>query len=268
VSHVALPEPLNLLSLGPRRVLVIARDAVYHYEFGKAEAERHAANDTKGPQWAWVDRDESKSFWARARGERSLRNYALASLAVDSGRAPSTPRPPDRVRELANFDSRLFALLADGTPVYSTSEGLRILRGDTPSPVRGAPRSAASLFGDAAGNRFWTADALGKLALWEGEAENDVSGAQVSGTVIDVARDGSRLAVLSLELNGHSYQPSVTVFSDGRQDALLHIGPTDASHGQPTLDLCLLPGRPWVVVAGKHWLQLLDFSAPRLLAEW
>jgi hypothetical protein len=38
--------------------------------------------------------------------------------------------------------------------------------------------------------------------------------------------------------------------------------------GQPALDLCLIEGRPWVVVGGRQWLQLLDWAGPRLLAEW
>jgi len=46
------------------------------------------------------------------------------------------------------------------------------------------------------------------------------------------------------------------------------VGPSLAYLGQPELDLCLIAGRPWVVVGGKDWMHLLDWKARRLLAEW
>jgi hypothetical protein len=69
-------------------------------------------------------------------------------------------------------------------------------------------------------------------------------------------------------LRGPSYQPSVTVFSKGEQQGQLSVGPTMAHLGQPNLDLCLIAGRPWMVVGGKDWMQLLDWTSRRLLAEW
>jgi hypothetical protein len=90
----------------------------------------------------------------------------------------------------------------------------------------------------------------------------------VPGAVIDVAWDGTTLAVLSVTLDSASYRPTVTIFARGVQQAQVNVAPSPASQGQPRIDICLLPERPWVVVGGEDWLQVLDWSAPRLLAEW
>jgi hypothetical protein len=90
----------------------------------------------------------------------------------------------------------------------------------------------------------------------------------VPGVVIDVSSEGPRLGVLSLEAEGQFYRPMVTVFEHGKQRGRVELGPSPALTGQPELDLCLLPGRPWVVVGGRYWLQLLDWTTSRLLAEW
>lgn len=91
---------------------------------------------------------------------------------------------------------------------------------------------------------------------------------RVPGTVIDVSSEGPRLAVLSLEADGQFYRPIVTVFEQGKQRGRVRLGPSPTLTGQPELDLCLLPGRPWVVVGGRYWVQLLDWTTSRLLAEW
>jgi hypothetical protein len=89
----------------------------------------------------------------------------------------------------------------------------------------------------------------------------------VAGVLIDRASDGDKVAVLSVALDGQSYRPTVTIFSGKKELGRLSIGPSVA-RTQPELDLCLIPGRPWVVVGGTRWLQLLDWESRRLLAEW
>lgn len=86
--------------------------------------------------------------------------------------------------------------------------------------------------------------------------------------MIDTATEGDRVAVLSLELVGRDYRPTVSIFSKAGQTHRLNVAATDASEGPPELDLCLVPARPWVVVGTRRWLQLLDWDPPRLLAEW
>jgi hypothetical protein len=244
--------------------LVVARDGVMRLQNGK-RAERDAPIETKRSLMAWADPRQRDSFWVRAVGEASLRQYALASLKSPSD---DGPRPPDAVQALPGFDSRVFAVLVDGTPAYSTSDGLALGTGKETPPAIELPEAATLLFADSDADRRWTADAEGHLALWKGAGDEPISTAQVPGIVIDAAHEGSRVAVLSMQLRGKDYQPSVTVFSDGRKETVLPIGPSAAANGQPALDLCVIPGRPWVVVGGRHWLQLLDWSGPRLLAEW
>jgi hypothetical protein len=86
--------------------------------------------------------------------------------------------------------------------------------------------------------------------------------------VIDAAQEGERVAVLSMELVENTYQPTATIFSNGKQLLWLAIGRSIGSREQPKLDLCLVPGRPWIVVGGMLWVQLIDWESRRLLAEW
>jgi hypothetical protein len=71
-----------------------------------------------------------------------------------------------------------------------------------------------------------------------------------------------------MDLVGQSYLSTVTIFSYGKERARLNIAPSIASRGQPKLDLCLIAGRPWVVVGNTLWMQLIDWDSQRLLAEW
>ena len=86
--------------------------------------------------------------------------------------------------------------------------------------------------------------------------------------MIDVASEGDRIAVLSMAKSARKYRPTITIFSGGIQRAQLRMGETLTAHPEPQLDVCLITGRPWVVVGGRTWLQVLDWSTPRLLAEW
>ena len=116
---------------------------------------------------------------------------------------------------------------------------------------------------------MWAADASGKLGLWDFKhAVAPVLTSSVPGVVIDAAAEGDRVAVLSIELTGDSYRPAVAIFANGKEEARLSLGPNIGLTSQPKLDLCLIAGRPWVVVGGRQWLQLFDWSTRRLLAEW
>jgi hypothetical protein len=271
VTQVDIGEPLNVVALAKKQALVIAKSGVFHYELGHTRAQRHAPIPAATAIVAWPDPDAADAFWVRAVGEESLRLYSLSALApLDETSPPTSAAAESRTQPLPGFDARLFTTLADGTPWYSTSAGL--LRPGSDSPPSAFPRLStpiALLFADTDPGRYWGADAQGHLGLWDlRKGDSPVATAKVPGIVIDVARDGARVAVLSLELTGQNYQPIATIFEDGRQRGQLSIGPSVASGVQPQLDLCLIADRPWIVVGGKYWLQLLDWSTPRLLAEW
>jgi hypothetical protein len=171
---------------------------------------------------------------------------------------------------LPGFDARRFFVLADGTPVYSTPKGL-VRRGDESSPLPfSAPAELPTVFfADAAPDRYWAADASGQLALWDRkQSSSPIATAKVPGVVIEAAHEGDRVAVLSMDLGGPGYLPHVTIFSNGKEQARLPIGPSIGARGQPKLDLCLVAGRPWVAVGGTLWMQLLDWESRRLLSEW
>jgi len=259
LADVEISEPLNLITLGPtqKSVLVIAKHNVLQYEPGQKQARAPAPFSAPGPLVAWPDPRSADSFWVRGLGEQSVHQYKLAH-------AIST-----REQALPGFDARLFAVLADGVPFYSTPKGLvRPSAASEPAPFPEPRKPATVLFADSSLGRYWAADALGNLGLWEMRHDKPVFTARVPGVVIDGAREGDQVAVLSMELIDQGYRATVTVFAKGEQQGQLTVGPSLAYLGQPELDLCLIAGRPWVVVGGKDWMHLLDWKARRLLAEW
>ncbi len=271
MARIAIHEASNLIPVADRGVLVIAKEGVFRYDKGRKQARARAPIPAPAPLFAWADSKNIGDFWVRSRGEHSVRRYALAALAP-SGSSPVGPATnAGTLHELAAFDGRLFSVLSNGTPVYSTSEGL-MHGGQAPSalPVKlpAPPKGTTLLFADASPDRFWSADSGGNLGLWDGKQNAPITTAHIPGGVIDAAHEGDRVAVLSMELSGRRHQPVVTLFSNGRQEGQLRLGASPASRPQPELDLCLLSGRPWVVVGGPRWMQLFDWSAPRLLAEW
>jgi hypothetical protein len=267
VHQVAIDEPTNLFSPAKKSVVVIAKGGVFRYALGEIEARQYAPISEKAPLLGWPR--GADSFRVRSAGDRSSWEYTLGRApSGDAGVAKAPANILRRAAELPEFDGRLFTVLADGTPLYSTSKGL--VRGDESHPVPFSEPSgpATLLFADSSADRYWAADASGKLALWDrNQAGSPISSASVPGVVIDTALEGDRVAVLSVALIDGRYQPRVTIYSNGREQRHVDIGP-HFGRTQPTVDLCLVVGRPWIVVGGTRWMQLLDLETRRLLAEW
>jgi hypothetical protein len=269
-NDLAMSDPLNLVSLPKRYVIVIAKDGVFRYEIGQKQLDPFPPIDAAGPLFAWTDPARVNTFFVHALGSGKLGEYTLTGPS--RGDAKAKPAPPQAAREtveLAQFDARLFALQADGTPLYSTPKGL-VRRGheSEPLPFPEPSGPAVTLFADASPERYWASDASGRLALFDPkQGAAPAFTASVPGVVLDAAIDGQRVLVLSMALDAHSYRPALTVFADGKQQAHLRIGPL-MTRTVPELDFCPIPGRPWVVVATRRWMQLIDWETRRLLAEW
>jgi len=269
-NEVAVTEPLNVFSPTKKRALVIAKGGVLRYELGEKQAKRYAPIAAAAPLVAWPDPRRPDSFRVHVAGTPSVQDFTLTGpLSAASGSLPPPPQVARKVTALSGFDARLFTVLTDGMLLYSTPSGL-VRRGrEVPGiPFRQFSGPATTLFADASASRYWAADASGKLALLDQEGASPLATSRVPGVVIDAAVEGDKVAVLSVELVAQSYAPTVTVFSNGKEQARLRIGANVAARGQPQLDLCLIAGRPWVLVANATKLQLLDWSSHRLLAEW
>jgi hypothetical protein len=269
-NQAPVAKPLNVILAARKSVLVIAKDGLFRYEAGQKDVRRYAPIPASAPLVAWPDPRHADSFRVRSAGDEKLRDYSLAGLAsVAPDAAPVAAQSARRVVDLPGFDARLFTLLRDGTPFYSTANGL--VRGGRESQKVPFPEPAAApvlLFADSAPDRHWTADAAGRLALWDQkQPATPVFTGSVPGVVIDAAQEGQTVAVLSIELKHRSYVPTVTVFSNGKEQARVDMGPS-FTRQPPEIDLCLIPGRPWLLVGGRRWLQLLDWQSRRLLAEW
>jgi hypothetical protein len=269
-AELGVDEPLNVVSTAKTGAIVIAKGGVFSYELGQTRARRFAPIPTNGPLVVWANRRSAESFHVLAVGDEVVREYSIAGRPSSDAGAPKGPAKPRRVTNLPEFDGRLFTMLADGTPMYSTQKGL-VRLGDEPRTAAFSDVSprAAILFADPSPDRFWLANAAGKLDLWDRkQSASPTLSSAVPGVVIDAAQEGERVAVLGIELNDQGYQPTVTIFSNGKQQGRLNVGLSIGLRAQPKLDLCLVPGRPWVAVGGTQWLQLLDWETRRLLAEW
>lgn len=269
-AEVAVEEPLNVFLPAKKSAIVIAKAGVFFYELGQTQARHYAPIPASSPLVAWADPRSAESFNVHVAGDEVVREYSIAGLPTGDAGSKKGPAKARRVTNLPGFDGRLLTMLADGSPMYSTAEGL-VRRGDGPRAAafsEVSPR-AAVLFVDPSPDRFWLANAAGKLDLWDRkQSASPTFSSAVPGVVIDAAQEGERVAVLSVQLNGQSYQPTVTVFSNGKQLGRLELGLSIGVRAQPRLDLCLMAGRPWVAVGGTQWLQLLDWETHRLLAEW
>ncbi len=269
-TEVSAGEPLNVFVAAKKNVVVVAKDGVFRYELGQKEARRYAPIPTSAPLVAWPDARRADSFVVRSVGDDKLRQYSLAGLpSVDPASPPAQALVARHSEDLEGFDARLFTLLADKTRIYSTPKGL--VRGGNdahPSPFPELPGPATILFADSAPARYWAGDASGRLALWDPkQGASPLFTASVPGVVIDAAQEGDRVAVLSVQLDSRGYLPTVTIFSNGKEVGRMNTGPS-ITRQQPLLDVCLVAGRPWVVVGSRLWLQLLDWESRRLLAEW
>jgi hypothetical protein len=269
-NEVAVDEPSNVISPAKKSALVIAKGSVLRYELEQKRARRYAPIQASAPLVVWTDPRRTDSIRVRVAGDEKVREFPLTDTSTGDAGAPAGPAlPARRVEELPGFDRRLFTVLADGTPLYSTPKGI-VRRGheSKPSPPPESSAPATILFGDSSPARHWTADASARLALWdEKQGGSPISTSSVPGVVIDAALEGDRVAVLSLDSDGQSYRPTVTIFSNGKEQARLAIGP-NMSRSQPELDLCLITGLRWVVIGGRRWMQLIDWESGRLLAEW
>lgn len=269
-TEVPIAEPSNVIRLDDETIVVLAKSEVLHYELGRKENPRYAPLGSDGPLVAWGSAKDARSFHVHAAQEGQIRQYALVPPTREAARPSGPPPLAERpVLPLPDFDGRWLTLLADGEVLYSNTKGLL---GTGAKASAGGPRvipeGRALLFADAAPEGYWWATQGGGLERWALDGNAPTLTTQVPGVVIDTAVDGARLVVLSVELVGQSYRPTLTTFVDGHRSGQLEVAPSPASLGQPKLDVCLIAGRPWAVVGSTQWLQLLDLEGPRLLAEW
>jgi hypothetical protein len=266
-ARIEVGNPRNVIALGKNRVLVAGEKNTFRYQTGAKEAEPGTPLASGAPSFLWRDRKSDASFWVRALGEKKLHRYTWPSGAEPPA---ITAKLGHSVEPLSEFDARLFVVLSNGVPLYSTKEGLsEPSKVGSVGPLPSRSKPGTIVFADAAHDRYWTADASGALTLSKVvQPKPPLLSARVPGVVIDAAVEGDRVAVLTMELEAQVYRPTVTVFAKHGPEGQLSIGPSMAHLGQPALDLCLIEGRPWVVVGGRQWLQLLDWAGPRLLAEW
>jgi hypothetical protein len=189
-TEVPIFEPLNVFSPAKKRVLVIAKGGLFRYELGQTGAQRYAQIEASRPLAAWPDPRRADSFRVRTVSDEDLKEYTLAGVPSGNGGSPSAPaKVTERVEDLPGFDTRLFTVLTDGTPLYSTPKGV-VLRGheSRPIPLSELSGPATILFPDASPDRYWAAGASGHLALWDPkQGPSPMVTSRVPGVVIDAA---------------------------------------------------------------------------------
>lgn len=296
-------KPSNVVAFAGG-ALSAGENATVHYQEGKAT--QHPPLDGSAPRTLWADSKKERAFWVHREGAAQFDQYTLAPTPnaqttkatpepknlekpnnaqqpakadnpaepedspTGSARATREPLKPTASRKLPGFDGRAFAVMPNGSPYYSTPSGL--LEAAVISPAEHHPQlqpSAHLLLASTRPTELWTSDERGDLALWRGNRSDAPERTwKIPGAIIDVEKRDDTIVVLSLELSGDSYRPTITVITKGERVTQFHVAPSPASLGLPVVDLCVLRDRPWVVVGTSQWLQLLDWTSRRLLAEW
>ncbi len=273
-AHIDLPKPLNLISLAGESRLVITASKVFRHYRTEKSAPSFARIPVLGPLVAWPDARDIDGFWVRYLRDPSLHHYTLARAPEA---APSESQPAvaggdsavtiGEVQLLPGFDRRLFTLMADGTPFYSTSNGLE-RGGSTPrrSPLPSMPNVVA-LWAGSNSRQYWAASALGFVGLWEqSRGEPQLVASRVEGAVLQAAVRGKTTVIVSVELASEQYRVHVSTFDGRARGKEWALTPTHDV--QPVVDVCLLGAQPRVLVGGREWLQLFDVQSGALLGEW
>ncbi len=275
VAHIDVDAPRNLIALAGESRLVITKENLFRHYRDDREAKRYVRIPLLGPLVAWPEAREINSFWVRYLRDPDLHYYTLAPTAESEETSSADAQRPfpvtiGQVRPLHDFDQRLFTLMADGTPFYSTSGGL--VGGKRPlrySPLPPLQQELALMWADSTYHRYWVSDRAGNLGVWErSRGEPRLVTARLPGPVVATDVLGATAAILSVRQLGGRYQTEVTLFEEHNFSKRWLVSDTPLTDGQPVLDLCLLNGSKRLVVGGRDWLGLYDRRSGKLLQEW
>jgi hypothetical protein len=280
IARIPIEQPLNAVALSGDSTLIVGKKQVARYYRGQKDAPRFARIPLLGPLQAWADPQNIDGFWVRYLRDPDLHYYTL----VDAERSVTF----GETRSLEEFDRRFFTLLADGSPFYTTRQGLvrSRLDGVRHSPQPKLEGALAGLWPGGRIDRYWVASDAGELRLLElSRGEPLIESLQVPGVPFSMDVDNDRLAVISVEPRGPDSQWQLSVFrgaervanlelpSDVGSASLAQQSPATTARSQATNDLdnrdvCLVRERPWVVAGGKDLVQLFDYDAQQVLQTW
>jgi hypothetical protein len=283
VARAPLDQPRNVIQLAGDSSLVIARSGVFRYYHGEKAARRFTRIPILGPLQAWSDPQNIDGFWVRYLRDPALHHFTLEDDAPPTAKGPlveSSERAVmpkavtiGEVVELAEFDFRLFTVLRDGSPFYSTVSGLLKATIGAPrlSPWPQLTRRLAALWPGSTQDRYWAADESG--AAWQfelGRGEPRVMAVQFAGLPIAIAHQGDLVAVASAALTRGERTRELEVFRGQKRLAQLRLpaGLTESRPAAGELDLCLLDGKPWVVVGSRTQLLVYDYARRAVVESW
>jgi hypothetical protein len=225
-----------------------------------------------GPFTIWADPQARERLWVHYLKDDAVHHFEL-------------PRDSERAGELLgslalpNFDGNLLARLTAGQWIYaaySESGGadpfaggpaagkqLRLVDGARTAWLGGFPaQSEAAAAGSGVG--VWLLSMRGALAF-----ELSPLDRLVPNGAIDLASEpwvavteGGRLAVIGQEVKARTRLWTLQVVETGKTRALLPLSFDDAAdvRSASRRALCLVPGRPWVVVGGPNELRVIDYT--------
>lgn len=276
LTRVKIPETLNLVSLAGDSSLLVAKNAVYRHYHGQTQARRFQRIPLLGPLQLWPDARDIDAFWVRYLRDPELHHYALPT-----SRPTSEPNDTSGVWKpilgetsaLPDFDRRLFTFLDDGSPFYTTPDGLQ-RAGAAPrrSPLPAFERPLVALWPGGVIGRYWAADEAGDTWwLEQSRGEPRVARVSLAGLPHAASVRGPLLAVVSKRGVLGERRFWLEVFLEGKRVFVHELPPVEGASPELELanhDVCSIDGKPWVLVGGRDRAFLFDYRREEQLAAW
>jgi hypothetical protein len=263
------PEPerfLSVTALAGFSALLIGSKSTQRYYNGQETAERFARIPLLGAGYVEGDNDDIDRFWVRFLRDDAFHQF---HLDADAFHAESV-----RVVELKGSDQRIAARLRSGAFVFTRAKELVWQFGSeqrtyplsdvVPEPIEFASAERT--------DQVWAFDAKHGAVLLEMTRGRPLrQQLAFRGQPFSIAVDGGRVAVVSVVQTqaGHSFvlqvfERGVLVFEHGLPE---NVGASGSwqQRAMANRDVCLIPGRPWVVVGGRDGVEVFEHRAGTLL---
>jgi hypothetical protein len=285
IANQHIPSSRGVVALGGGTHLILARDRVYRYFHGQTQARSFSKVPVLGPTQVFSDPSDVNRFTLRYLRDDALHLYTLdpatqerraqAGLdAVQLGLQPIESRLTlGEVSPLESFDGQLLTRLRDGSWLYTSSNGLMRKTQSAAASVA-APKiqsELALLLPDERLDRYWALSQSGEAALMEfSRGAPRVRRIELGGMPYAATQRVETLAAIVVEAGsagGRNW--SLKVYERERLRAVFRLPDAAGALGDriqralANRDLCLFPGRPWVLVGGRDGVTLFDFRARR-----
>jgi hypothetical protein len=263
------PEPerfLSVTALTGFSALLIGSKSTQRYYHGQEEAERFARIPLLGAGYVEGENDDIDRFWVRFLRDDAFHQFHLDADAFHAENV--------RVVVLKGSDQRIAARLRSGAFVFTRAQDLVWQFGSeqrtyplsdvVPEPIEFASAERT--------DQVWAFDAKRGAVLLEMTRGRPLrQQLAFRGQPFSIDVEGARVAVVSVVQTQAGHGFVLQVFERGAlvfEHGLPENGGASGSWQQRAManrDVCLIPGRPWVVVGGRDGVEVFEHGAGTLL---